>query len=1548
MSEGLPNPNKSTKFTDLIVSGTSNSVSINADPLTSDYKVTLPAVPPNDRQLLEYNENLGKFIWADSDAAITLLSYPTARSLQVSKIGSDLTGTGTILNPFLTIKKAITVALSIDDLTSYANQICINVASGRYLEDNTSGPIEITKSGISIIGESSRAVMVEPLIQTNGLILLSSKNIDIENIRFQANYSAFISSAPCIVATGTFNINIFNCMFLYFGTAISTLGSDSISTYMHVSDCMFLYNLLAIHAEGLQMLIQNSNITGSTSIVPTGQNGVYSSGSLTITHLSNTIVAKCTVGLTSASNSYNYISSSSFINNKTHILANTQSNLTIDTVIITKMNSGDIGIRSIDSGTIINCTAATINGENYSGDIYGTGIYLSTAATINVISCFINNCIDGIIVGDINSSDTQTTLLKLKLIVFSSNNTDIKQYGSSSLSIQSANIYLDKILIENTINFNISAFDEYDRCPINGKLEDIDTNIFGIGVSTEETHPLVTYKTNLYNNKTYGYETRTANSSTTHNISNNDSSFAAITKQLLSTAGIKLFSDESSTLGNGSLLRGWTIEKSASASTLDFIYQNNNNNNQSIIEPYQFLSFDAVNKYVTYDLDTILKYGNDITLFRDSSGVLKTNAAFVANDLSALNLTAFRAIALDANKKIISLTTTSNELEYVSGVTSAIQTQFTNKLNLSGGTLTGQLILPSGSSTVPQLKFINGTSGISSSIANTLNFIVSGQEAINIASNTTVTISNGLTLSALTSSGVIHNNSSGVISSSLITNSDITNTSISNGKLATVTSGNTTNYIVSRDGSGNFSANMISLDGTPTNLTDVVTKSYVDTAITTGVDVHGPARVVVDADTNSAISGLLTIGGVTLVDSDRVLLTSQTDSKENGLWSAHVGAWTRTADFNTGDLASGTYVLILEGSSFSGSSWLCNTPSAVIDTDVIQFVQFSLPIIVSGTTVGVGTGNIYKGVSSNVLQFRSLLAGTNVLISNNTNEVVINLNSSSVNNANEVVSRDGSGDFAAGVITASLIGSVTGASSDNVLKSGDTMTGSLVIPTGTVGSPSLYFTGGTNSGLSMADVNEIIIGIGGIEISKWTSTGMTISNLTAVGIVHNSAVGLLSTSLIVDADIDNAANILDTKLATISTASKVSNSATTATSANSLSTIVARDGAGNFSAGIITASLTGSVTGASSDNVLKSGDTMTGSLVIPTGSIASPSLKFGNTSQGIASISSGLSFTSNSLERINISSSGGISIIPFNVVGIVHNSADGLLSTSLIVNADIDNAANILDTKLATISTASKVSNSATTATSANSLSTIVARDDAGNFSAGIITALLTGSVTGASSDNVLKSGDTMTGSLVIPTGSSAAPSLNFTGSATTGLSAITDILSLNTSGIQRMSINAAGGITIPDLSLIGIVNTDATGLLSTSNLSGAVTSTGTSTLITNTFLSSTISTDTSSTTYVLLPGMSTTPAAGTYMLWFSSIITSSNNNRLISTAVYKAGVIIADSIRSISCNSNFYDTITTQTKFTCTGTDLISVYWNISNNTATATERSIMLLRVA
>ena len=102
------------------------------------------------------------------------------------------------------------------------------------------------------------------------------------------------------------------------------------------------------------------------------------------------------------------------------------------------------------------------------------------------------------------------------------------------------------------------------------------------------------------------------------------------------------------------------------------------------------------------------------------------------------------------------------------------------------------------------------------------------------------------------------------------------------------------------------------------------------------------------------------------------------------------------------------------------------------------------------------------------------------------------------------------------------------------------------------------------------------------------------------------------------------------------------------------------------------------------------------------------------------------------------------------------------IADGTIVNADISTAAAIADSKLATISTAGKVSNSATTATSANTANAIVARDASGNFSAGTITANLTGNVTG----NVTGNAATLANARTIALSTDATGSVSFNGSA--------------------------------------------------------------------------------------------------------------------------------------------------------------------------------------
>jgi hypothetical protein len=126
-------------------------------------------------------------------------------------------------------------------------------------------------------------------------------------------------------------------------------------------------------------------------------------------------------------------------------------------------------------------------------------------------------------------------------------------------------------------------------------------------------------------------------------------------------------------------------------------------------------------------------------------------------------------------------------------------------------------------------------------------------------------------------------------------------------------------------------------------------------------------------------------------------------------------------------------------------------------------------------------------------------------------------------------------------------------------------------------------TGNTHS--AGAVVRHMIIGRDLNEANTHIENTTTAHGITLANIVQTGTTGTVDSAMILDgtivnADINASAGISDTKLNTISTALKVANSATTATSANTASAIVARDGSGDFTAGTITADLTGTASAA--------------------------------------------------------------------------------------------------------------------------------------------------------------------------------------------------------------------------------------------------------------------------------------------------------------------------------------------------------------------------------
>ena len=187
------------------------------------------------------------------------------------------------------------------------------------------------------------------------------------------------------------------------------------------------------------------------------------------------------------------------------------------------------------------------------------------------------------------------------------------------------------------------------------------------------------------------------------------------------------------------------------------------------------------------------------------------------------------------------------------------------------------------------------------------------------------------------------------------------------------------NITMGGDPTSGVGGNRVTGVGAPVNPGDVATKSYVD-ANSQGLDIKGHCTVL--ADSNTTLSGLLTIDGHTLVDGERVLLTNQTDGIENGIWVAHSAAWTRPSDYDTGASAAGNFTFVTNGTTYADQGWVCTTdsPDDIVDTDETTWVQFS-----SAGVITAGEGLVKVGNEI------SVKAGDGIEVSSNGQATNLNL-----------------------------------------------------------------------------------------------------------------------------------------------------------------------------------------------------------------------------------------------------------------------------------------------------------------------------------------------------------------------------------------------------------------------------------------------------------------------------------------------------------------------------------------------------------------------------
>jgi hypothetical protein len=353
--------------------------------------------------------------------------------------------------------------------------------------------------------------------------------------------------------------------------------------------------------------------------------------------------------------------------------------------------------------------------------------------------------------------------------------------------------------------------------------------------------------------------------------------------------------------------------------------------------------------------------------------------------------------------------------------------------------------------------------------------------------------------------------------------SNVSSGTIDNAR-TTAASANGASTIVARDSNGSFTANsgtFTTLSGDLTgnvvlttgtistaanSATDIVNKAYVDNAVSAGVHFHEPVLVesptALDAVyvqpngagngvgatlTNNGSNVALSIDGVSLSNTARVLVYTQANTVHNGVYTVtnpgNVSAqWvlTRATDADTyvtdspNGLSEGSTFFVQDGDTGAGETYTCNTPGTItFGTTGITFAQVSSAQIYSagtGLTLDSTTFSLTNtavtaatyGNDGAVPQIAvnaqgQITSASNVSINASSITVGTLANgrttAASANGASTIVARDSDGSFTANVITS---GSISGnGSALSSINASNVSSGTLSATFGGTGSANL-------------------------------------------------------------------------------------------------------------------------------------------------------------------------------------------------------------------------------------------------------------------------------------------------------------------------------------------------------------------------------------------------------------------------------------------------------------------------------------------------------------
>jgi hypothetical protein len=285
-----------------------------------------------------------------------------------------------------------------------------------------------------------------------------------------------------------------------------------------------------------------------------------------------------------------------------------------------------------------------------------------------------------------------------------------------------------------------------------------------------------------------------------------------------------------------------------------------------------------------------------------------------ASTIVSSNLTADRALVSNGSGKVAVSSVTATELGYVSGVTSAIQTQIGTKLTASNN-----------------LSDVSSASTARTNLGLAIGTNVQAYDAeLQAIAGLTSAADKGIQFTGSGTAGTYDLTTAG---KALLDDADASaqRTTLGLGTIATQNANNVA-----------LTGGTITGLGDPSSTSDAATKNYVDTLVA-GLRTRVIARVASTANVNisTGLENGDTLDGVTLVTGNRVLLKDQSTASQNGLYIVVAsGAASRDPEFDTISEIAGQLILVSEGSTHADDLFLCTTDtSATLGSSSISYTQ---------------------------------------------------------------------------------------------------------------------------------------------------------------------------------------------------------------------------------------------------------------------------------------------------------------------------------------------------------------------------------------------------------------------------------------------------------------------------------------------------------------------------------------------------------------------------------------------------------------------------------